>query len=122
MTKLKTIDLDGVKYVRQDQIPSSDELNGLRYAVVRSRNQGVMAGYVVSIEGQAVTLKRARQLWRWNSKFTLVELATSGVNEESECKFSEENANDVIMLEACGVIYCSVVGGDSIRKIKSFEA
>lgn len=123
MTKLKTITLDGVDYVRKDQIKSTapDELDGLKYAVVRSRNQGVMSGYVVDISGQVVTLKRARQLWKWNSKFTLVELAESGVNLSDNCKFSEESSQEVIMLEACGVIYCSETGGQSIRSQKAYS-
>lgn len=104
--------------MRADSISSEpDDLEGLRYAIVRSRNQGVMSGYVVDIQGQTVKLKRARQLWRYDSSFVLPDMAEHGVRNASECKFSAEMSQPMLMLEACGVIYCTQKGGESIRSV-----
>ena len=121
MSKPETMMIDDVKYVREDSVKSSnsDELNGLKYAIVRSRVQGVMAGYIESVQGQAVVLKRARQLWRWHSKFVLADLAEFGCQDTSKCKFSDELSQDTIMLEACAVMYCTEVAGKSIRGIEA---
>jgi len=123
MSEPESLMIDNVKYIREDKCSSKpDILDGLKYAVVRSRDQGVMAGYVESINGQAVVLKKARQIWSYNSKFVLVELAEYGINDPDGCKFSCEASQDVIMLEACGVIYCSKIGADSIRGQNSYGA
>jgi len=121
--EINTIAINGEEYVKLTDVKQSklDELDGLKYAIVRSRNQGVMSGYVVSINGQAVTLKRARQLWRWSSKFVLTDLAENGVRESKNCKFSCESSQETIMLEACGVIYCTEKGGQSIRKVENYS-
>jgi hypothetical protein len=119
--KIETIEINGQRYVREDQILSSEpkELDGLRYAIVRSGNQGVMSGYVVSVEGQSVTLKRARQIWRYDSRFVLADMAEFGVRNADDCKFSTEMSQDAVMLEACGILYCTKVGADSIISVKA---
>lgn len=122
MTQPETIKIDNTEYVRADLAQKdSDELAGLRYAIVRSRDQGVMAGYVESIEGRTVTLRRARQLWRYDSRFVLPDLAEYGVRNAENCRFSCEMSQPMVMLEACGVIYCTEVGGKSIRAVPAVE-
>lgn len=79
----------------------------LPYAIIRSRDQGVMAGYVKSYKGQQVMLERARQVWSYDSFFTLIELAEYGPRNPEACKFSCELSQEMIMLEACGIIYCT---------------
>jgi nucleoside phosphorylase len=111
-----SITIDGIEYVRADSTHSNTDTDGLRYAIVRSRDQGVMSGFVRSIDGRAVTLAKARQLWRWKSSFTLVEMASSGGASDG-CRFSAEAAEDVVMLEACGVLYCSGAGVAFLRGV-----
>lgn len=120
MSKPDSLMIDDIKYIREDSVSSKpDELDGLKYAVVRSRNQGVMSGYVKSINGQAVTLLRARQIWRYDSRFVLTDMAEHGVRNAGSCKFSCESSQETIMLEACGVIFCSKKGGESIRSVEA---
>lgn len=109
------ISIDGVEYMRVSSAPP-DAPEGLSYAIVRSRDQGVMAGYVQSIDGRRVTLLRARQLWGWRSSFTLVDAAEKGVMADG-CKFSCEASEPVDMLEACGVLRCSSIGEQQIRAV-----
>ena len=124
MAKPETMMIDDVKYVREDSVKRSESavLDGLKYAIVRSRGQGVMAGYVTSIKGQAVTLLHARQLWRWDSKFVLQDLAESGVRTASRCKFSQSSSQETVMLEACGVLFCTKTAADSIQQVAAQNA
>ena len=120
MAKIVTLTIDGVdsEYVRADSVRSEpDELDGLHYAIVRSRDQGVMAGYVVSIDGSAVELKQARQLWRWNSKFALPDLAEYGPTTPDECKFSAPMSQPMTVLSACGVLRCTADAGEALRSV-----
>ena len=120
MSKPDSIMIDNVKYVREDSAKSNpDELDGLRYAIVRSRNQGVMSGYVESVNGQTVVLKRGRQIWRYDSRFVLTDMAEYGVRNASECKFSCELSQDTVMLEACGILFCTEKAGQSIRSVEA---
>ena len=48
--KPETIMIDEVKYVRADSVQNeSHSVDGMEYCIVRSREQGVMCGYVESI-------------------------------------------------------------------------
>ena len=122
--KIETIAKNGEEHIRLKDVKNDepDEIDGLKYAIVRSREQGVMSGYVKSINVRAVTLKRARQLWRWSSDFVLVDMAENGVKNKDDCKFSCESSQDVIMLEACGVLYCTQKARESIRAVEKHNA
>ena len=116
--KPTTMMIDEVKYVRADSINQpAPEVDGLKYAIVRSRNQGVMSGFVQCVSGQTVTLLRARQLWKWSSNLTLVDLAESGVRDKDHCKFSIESTQQTVMLEACGILYCTNTSYESIMEV-----
>ncbi len=78
-----------------------------KYCIVRSRDQGVMAGFVLDIDGRSVKVDRARQLYTWSSSFVLIELAAKGPRSTSEQRYSVESCAPVLMLEACGIIPCS---------------
>ncbi len=121
--KPETMKIDDVEYVRKDSIQDKEALeeDGLKYAIVRSRNQGVMSGFVKSINGQHVELVKARQLWRWSSKFVLVDMAEYGPTDKWESKFSCESSQPVILLEACGVLYCTLEAAKKIREVKAIE-
>lgn len=96
-----------------------DEYIG-KYCIIRSREQGVMAGYVEGIggiNGRTVKVREARQIYRWASKFVLIELATFGPRSVAEQRYSAPSGDVVLMLEACGVIPCSEQAAQMIRDI-----
>ena len=74
-------------------------------SIVRSRDQGVVYGYVLSVEGRKVVVAEARQMWKWKTPkgFVLIDVVTHGV-EASECKFSGPSELPIVMLEACSII------------------
>lgn len=87
------------------------------YAIIRSVEQGVMSGYVTKIEGRRVELDKARQIFRYDSFFVLPDMAEFGVRNVEACKFSAEMSEKMVMLEACGVIFCTPKGEKSIRGV-----
>ena len=119
MSKPETIKIDDQEYVRKDLLPTpgNDEY-GMPYVIVRSRNQGVMSGFLKGQEGQVVTLTNARQLWSWRSRFALPDMAEHGVTKVAECKFSCEMSQDMVMTEACGVMFCTTIAMKSIRAVE----
>lgn len=119
-----TITIDGVEYVRADQIISKQTANasGMPYVIVRSREQGVMCGYLAGYEGRTVRLLSARQVWRYDSKFVLPDLAEFGARDPNKCKLSAPvTSGETIMLEACGIIPCTVKGAESLQALKAQE-
>jgi len=111
MINTNEITINGEKYIKKT---SSNNEDGLRYAIVRSRNQGVMCGYVVSINGQTVKLKNARQIFKYSSRFVLPDLAEFGLTKKYESKLSCAMSEECLMTEACGVLYCTDIGRDSL--------
>lgn len=89
-----------------------------KYCIIRSREQGVMAGFIEGIEGRTVKLRSARQLYAWSSTFVLIELANKGPRRANEQRYSEPSTNPVLMLEACGVIPCTDDAAKAIQNIQ----
>lgn len=77
MSEPESITINDVRYVREDSIQSPPQPEG-GYVIVRCRNAGVHAGYLIEAGETFVKLANSRRLWRWWSKFTLSGLATDG--------------------------------------------
>lgn len=94
----KTIKIDDVEYV---QASEAQKQTGIE-SIVRTYAAGVHIGEVESINGQTVTLKNARRLWKWSGAFTLNAVATSGV-KRNESRISV-TVPSITLLDAIEVI------------------
>lgn len=112
---MDTIIINGVEYVPKDQIPSTNA-DGLPYVVVRSRESGCHAGYLLSREGANVTLKDSRRLWYWKGAATLSQLAEEGVKNPSDCKFPQ-TVSEIKILGCCEIITATEAARESIEKV-----
>ena len=66
--------------------PSSKPLIG-EYVIVRAKDAGVHAGYLVDYEGRSVTLRDSRRLWYWKvaeNQHSLSGIAEHGLTSESK--------------------------------------
>jgi hypothetical protein len=73
MDEGKTINIDGIEYLRSDSVETVQFVIGEGCGVasaavgmnviVRTQNEGVNAGTVVAADGTGVVLKNARRLW-----------------------------------------------------------
>jgi hypothetical protein len=92
-----------------------------KYCIIRSRDQGVMAGFVEGIDPPSIQLSQARQLYRWSSLFVLVELASYGPRRDSEQRYSAPSAEPVLVFSACGVLPCSETAATKIQECNAEE-
>lgn len=106
---MKTLTINGVEYVEKQKM---SELGGQRFVIVRCKDAGVHAGYLVKHKDREVHLKYARRLWRWWGK-TLSGLATEGSFAPEKCKYANP-VSEIILLDACEIIPCTEEGRRSI--------
>lgn len=105
------IEVNGRKYVAADTIKEAPKVDA-SYVIVRSRDQGVMCGYLEKIEGRQVTLREARQLWSWDGKaLCLPDISLHGIRGTARMSAATPV---VIFLEACGVLPCTEAAAKSL--------
>ena len=119
MSKPETIKIDDVEYVRKIDATQPKTYEGMEYCIVRSRDQGVMCGYVESIMGRTVKLHQARQIWRYDSTFVLPDIAEHGMRNPDKAQLSVAMSQPCFMLEACGVLTCTDKAAEQLIGIKA---
>ena len=120
MSKPETIKIDEIEYVRKDSVSSEPlNLDGMDYCIIRSRDQGVMCGYVESINGRTVKVHKARQIWRYDSTFVLPDIAEHGMRDASKAMLSAAMSQPMYFLEACGVLTCTIKSAKELISIKA---
>lgn len=119
----ESITINGVEYVPVGSVAATaaQELNGLRYVIVRSRDAGVFAGYLKRRTKDEVELLQARRLWYWDGAFTLSQLSQEGVTKPQNCKFPMEMPEHTV-IGACEVIPCSEKARLSIKNVTEWKA
>ena len=124
------IELNGEIYIKKSSVenmtPSieEDEENH-PYCIFRGHECGVHAGYLVESQvfgsPNAFKVAKARRLWRWDSKFTLTELANNGVRKAENCKFSEPSKNDVLLLDVFEILSCTKESAKWLKEVDSYD-
>ena len=98
----------------------AEELDGMKYCMVRTYSAGVFAGYVKSAEGQKYTLVNARRIWYWKGAASLSQLAMEGTSCPNECKFPCE-VSMVDLHQVIEVISCTEQARKSIQGVPVWE-
>lgn len=113
-----TLTLDGVEYIRKDSVKEQAEVNkdGLTYSIVRTYSAWVWAGWIKFPCEAWEIVYDARRLWKWDSIFTLSELANNWVRKAIDCKFAEE-VDRVWLTEVIEVIPCTETAKNSIQSV-----
>jgi hypothetical protein len=85
-----TIGINGEECIKRGSMP---EFKPRPLVIIRTYSAGVHIGEYDQAEwkkeGQVITLKNARRLWRWRGANTLSEVAIHGVNREEFTRISE---------------------------------
>jgi len=117
-----TIKIDDVEYVRKDQVSSekADELDGMKYVIVRTYSAGVFAGYLESRNGQEVVLRNARRIWHWSGAASLSQLAEEGTSDPDNCKFPQE-VDRVELLQVIEILDVKKKAQKSIQSVKVWK-
>jgi hypothetical protein len=106
-----TIEINGIKYQR---ISEPNE-NGEPYVIVRCRNAGVHAGYLVRHSGCEVQLRSSRRCWQFTCGGigSCSELALNGLTGKS--RIAPEIPGSIFLLDACEILPATAKACDSIR-------
>jgi hypothetical protein len=115
-TRLETITINNIEYVRKDLVTNQIPIIVKDYVIVRTYSAGVHAGELVLRSGKDVKLKNARRLWYWDGAASLSQLAIDGVNKPQNCKFPCE-VPEIILTEAIEIIPCTQKAIDSIKGV-----
>jgi hypothetical protein len=109
-----SVEINGVKYIPADSVSPEVNHSDDDYVIVRSRDQGVMCGYLKSINGRQVEISQCRQLWSWNGKaLCLPDIQRYGIRGTARMSAVAPSA---IFLEACGVLRCTPEAAKSLRE------
>ena len=120
---MKTINIDGVDYVRKDEINTKAESkDGMPYVMVRTYSAGVHCGYLKSRNGKEVELLDSIRIWKWSGAASLSQLAMEGTNSPSNCKFGVPITTSLILTEAIEVIEMTESAKQSIQSVESWKA
>ena len=122
MSKPKTIKIDDIEYVqRGSEVQMSDNLNGLKHAIVRTRNAGVFSGFIESKKDQTVVLLKARRIYQWAGAATLSQLAMEGTSQPKSCKFPQE-VERVELFEVIEILDTTKKAKESIDSVAVWKA
>ena len=118
-TDIKTITINGVEYVEKSQSANSVVVDN--YSIVRTYSAGAHAGEVIKKEGDEITLKNARRLWRWAGAASLSQLAMEGVSKPKQCKFPRE-VTQITLKQWIEIIPCTKKAMESIKGVSIWTA
>ncbi|MCO5195369.1 MAG: hypothetical protein M9930_19075 [Anaerolineae bacterium] len=92
-----------------------------RYAIVRSRNEGINAGKILAADETGIVLQDARRIWyhRPNDKTAWYEgVANSGLRQDSKVS---PPVKEKAIIEDYSITLCTDVAEKSIREFASYE-
>lgn len=75
-----------------------------KLVLIRTYSAGVHFGTLIKREGQEVHLANARRLWSWAGALSLSEVATKGVDMNSDNTKISVPVSEIILLQAIEII------------------
>ena len=87
-----------------------------KYVIVRGDRSGVFAGTLESHNGQEVTLRNVRRLWRWFGATECLQIATEGVKRPKDCRFTLF-ADSITILDAIEIIPATAEAESNIKAV-----
>ena len=119
--KSETIMIDDQKYVRADMVNQpAEEMNGMKYCIIRTYSAGVFAGYVESRNGQEAIIRKSRGLWYWDGACGLSQLAVDGTAAPNNCKFTVE-VDTRELIQVIEIIPCTEKAKLSIQGVSIWK-
>ncbi len=118
-SEINEIEVNGIKYIKKGSVDSlcqAEELNGMKYVIVRTYSAGVHAGYLKSRSEKNVTLKKSRRIYYWGGAATLSQLAVDGTSKPNDCKFPCV-LDEISLTEAIEIIPCTEKARISIQSV-----
>ena len=116
----RQVDINGETYIRADLASAAEDTDGRPYVIVRCRDAGVHAGYLVrKDEANGIAeLTRSRRLWRWHGR-TLTGLAIEGTDDPNRCKFGDPIDNT--LRGWVEIMPCSERARESLQSVETWK-
>jgi hypothetical protein len=112
---LDTLELGGVKFIREDIRPkNAPQLNKMPFVLIRGYGSGLNYGYLKAKNGCEVTLVNSRRIWNWNKATETNQIACTGVDASSSkvtMVIPEKTITDCIE-----VLYITEQGAENLTK------
>jgi hypothetical protein len=90
------------------------------FVIVRTYSAGVHFGNLRSQNGKEVVLNNARRVWYWKGAASLSQMAASGVNCPTECKFSVP-VSEITLTESIEIIQCSEAAKKNLMGVPEWK-
>lgn len=94
-------------------------MEGQKY-IIRCDCSGVFYGEIFKRDGKEVTIRNARQLWRWDGANSLMQLANEGVNRPHNCRFTVTVA-EIVVLDAIEILPCTAEAMANIEAVPEWK-
>lgn len=87
-----------------------------KYVLVRTYSAGVHTGTLEARKGKEIILKNSRRIWYWDGAASLSQLATEGVKNPTNCKFSVV-VPEITLTETIEIITCTKLAEKNIKEV-----
>lgn len=94
-------------------------MEGQKY-IIRCDRSGVFYGEIFKRDEKEVTIRNARQLWRWDGANSLMQLANEGVNRPYNCRFTVTVA-EIVVLDAIEILPCTAEAMANIEAVPEWK-
>ena len=91
-----------------------------KYYIVRGDRSGVFFGKIEKREGREVTMTDVRRLWHWRGATECCQLASEGVKDPRNCKFTI-TVSEIVVLDAIEIHPCTDVAAASISGVQAWK-
>lgn len=91
-----------------------------KYVIVRGRYSGVFAGTLAGINGPFTKLTNCRRLWYWDGAASDFQLATDGVRNPDNCKFTVAVA-EIVLSDMIEIIPATEEAEQCIREVREWK-
>ena len=91
-----------------------------KYVIVRGDRSGVFAGVLESQNGREVVLSDCRRLWYWSGAASISQLATEGVKNPGNCKFTV-TLDSIKLLDAIEIIPATAAAEKNIKAVQEWK-
>jgi len=119
---IKKIKIGDVEYVQADSISDlAQEVDGLKYCVVRTYSAGVHIGYVAEFgtkQPQYAKLFKSRRLHYWNGAASLSQVSIDGVDSTSRIAME---LPEIELTDVVEVIPCSTKAAEFFKGAKAWK-
>lgn len=88
--------------------------------IIRAEKAGVFFGEIKERTGQEVVMTNCRRLWFWSGAASLSQLATEGVKNPGQCKFTV-TVPEMTIFGVIEIIPCTDDAINSINSVKEWK-